>query len=83
VRTAAPVSLHSAPAYPDVDGGRRRQSGIARRLNASIRRLADAVDAVEHGSNEYGTFYRVEGILGGPSGNLPVLDIWIKQAVDG
>jgi hypothetical protein len=28
-------------------------------LRAAIRRLADAVDAVEDGSNEYGTFYRV------------------------
>jgi hypothetical protein len=29
-------------------------------LRAAIRRLADAVDAVEDGSNEYGTFYRKE-----------------------
>ena len=52
-------------------------------LRAAIRRLADAVDAVEDGSNDYGTFYRVEGILDGPSGNLPVVCIWMKQAVDG
>lgn len=30
-------------------------------LRQAIRRLADAVDAVEDGSNEYGTFYRTEG----------------------
>ena len=52
-------------------------------LAAAIRRLADAVDAVEDGSNEYGTFYRVEGMLEGPTGNLPVACIWMKQAIDG
>ena len=52
-------------------------------LRAAIRRLADAVDAVEDGSNEYGTFYRVEGMLEGPTGNLPVVCIWMKQAIDG
>jgi len=34
-------------------------------LRAAIRRLADAVDAVEDGSNEYGAFYCVEGMLEG------------------
>ena len=52
-------------------------------LRAAIRRLADAVDAVEDRSNEYGTFYRVEGMLEGPTGNLQVLCIWMKQAIDG
>ncbi len=52
-------------------------------LRAAIRRLADAVDAVEDGSNEYGTFYRVEGMLEGPAGNLQVVCIWMKQAIDG
>jgi hypothetical protein len=45
-------------------------------LRAAIRRLADAVDAVEERSNVYGTFYRVEGRLEGPTGNLPVVCIW-------
>jgi len=36
-------------------------------LRAAVRQLADAVDAVENGSNEYGTFYRVEGMLEGPT----------------
>ena len=52
-------------------------------LRAAIRRLADAADAVEDGSNEYGTFYRVEGMLEGPTGNLPIVCIWMKQAIDG
>ena len=52
-------------------------------LRAAIRRLADAMDAVEDGSNEYGTFYRVEGMLEGPTGNLPVACIWMKRAIDG
>ena len=50
---------------------------------AAIRRLADTADAVEDSSNEYGTFYRVEGMLEGPTGNLPVACIWMKQAIDG
>jgi hypothetical protein len=41
------------------------------------------LDAIEDRSNEYGTLYRVEGILEGPTGNLQVVCIWIKQAIDG
>ena len=52
-------------------------------LRSAIRQLADGVDAVEDGSNEYGTFYRVEGILEGPTGNLQVVCIWMEQALDG
>ena len=52
-------------------------------LRAAIRRLADAIDAIEDGSNEYGTFYRVEGTLEGPTRNLDVVCIWMKQAIDG
>jgi hypothetical protein len=52
-------------------------------LRAAIRRLADAVDAIEDGSTEYGTFYRVEGMLEGPTGNLAVACIWMKLAIDG
>lgn len=44
---------------------------------------SDAVDAVEDGSNDYGTFYRVDGMLEGPIENLPVVCIWMKQAIDG
>ena len=52
-------------------------------LRAAIRRLSGAVDAIEDGSNEYGTFYRVEGTLEGPTGHLPVVCIWMKRAIDG
>ncbi len=52
-------------------------------LRTAIRRLADTVDAVEDGSNEYGTFYRVEGMLEGPTGNLQVVCIWMKRAIEG
>jgi hypothetical protein len=38
---------------------------------------------VEDGSNEYGTFYRVEGVLHGPTGTLVVVCVWMKRAVDG
>jgi hypothetical protein len=51
-------------------------------LRLAIRRLADAVDGVEDGSNEYGTFYRVEGSLAGPLGTVAVVCIWMKRAID-
>ena len=51
-------------------------------LRHAIRRLADAVDVVEDGANEYGVFYRVEGTLAGPRATLPVVCIWMKQAID-
>ena len=34
-------------------------------------------------TNDYGTFYRVEGVLEGPTGSLSVVCIWMKQAVIG
>ena len=52
-------------------------------LRTAMRQLADAVDAVEDGSNEYGTFYRVEGILEGATGKVQVVCIWMKRAIDG
>ena len=52
-------------------------------LRTAIRQLADAVDAVEDGSNEYGAFYRVEGMLDGATGNVQVVCIWMKRAIDG
>lgn len=51
-------------------------------LRAAIRHLADEVDATEDASNEYGTFYRVEGILKGPAGDLRVVCVWMKRATD-
>jgi hypothetical protein len=52
-------------------------------LGSAIRQQAADVDAIEDGSNEYGTFYRVEGALKGPTGNLQVVCIWMKRAIDG
>jgi hypothetical protein len=52
-------------------------------LRSAITQLADDVDAIEEDSNEYGTFYRVEGTLKGPTGNLQVVCIWMKRAIDG
>lgn len=71
----------------DDKSGYLRQAGFTLEnwpdLLAAVRRLADAVDAVEDRTNEYGTFYRVEGVIEGPAGNLSVVSIWMKQAVDG
>jgi hypothetical protein len=71
----------------DDKSGYLRRAGFEPRnwpdLRAAIRRLADAVDAIEDRSNEYGTFYRVEGLHEGPTGNLQVVCIWMKQAIDG
>jgi hypothetical protein len=51
---------------------------------AGIRRLAFGVEATEDGTNEYGTFYRVEGALVGPNGQeLPVVAIWLRWHSDG
>ena len=55
---------------------------LAPDLLAAVRRLADTADAVEDGTNDYGTFYRVEGVIEGPTGKLSVVCIWMKQAVD-
>jgi hypothetical protein len=71
----------------DDKSGYLRQAGFERKnwpdLFAAVRRLADTVDAVADRTNEYGTFYRVAGALEGPGGTLPVVCIWMKQAVDG
>jgi hypothetical protein len=51
-------------------------------LRAAIRRLADAVDAVEDGTNTARSIGSKECWTARP-GNLPVVCIWMKQAVDG
>ncbi|NEQ19625.1 MAG: hypothetical protein F6K28_08590 [Microcoleus sp. SIO2G3] len=46
--------------------------------------LAESVEAVEDGTNEYGIFYRVEGDLSGTNGvNLSVVTIWLQRQSDG
>ena len=39
-------------------------------LEAAIRRLIGVEEAVEDGTNPYGTFYRIEGLLEGPQSSL-------------
>ena len=52
-------------------------------LKAAIRQLADTLEAVEDRSNEYGTFYRVEGqLIGINDTNLSVTTIWLMRKVD-
>jgi len=47
-------------------------------LMARIRHVAVGAEATEDGTNEYGTFYRVEGILIGPNSHaLRVMTIWL------
>ena len=38
----------------------------------AVRRLAAAVDAAEDGTNDYGTFYRVESVIEGPGAEMPL-----------
>jgi hypothetical protein len=71
----------------DDKSGYLRQAGFELEnwpdLHAAVRRLADAVDAVADRTNEYGTFYRADGVIEGPAGNLPVVCIWMRQKMDG
>lgn len=41
----------------------------------------DEVDAAEDRTNDYGTFYRVEGVLEGPTGSLSVVCIMYQSCV--
>jgi hypothetical protein len=53
-------------------------------LKTAIRIQAVATEAVEDRSNEYGTFYQVEGDLIGANGViLSVVTIWLKRQIDG
>lgn len=52
-------------------------------LDAAIRSLAASAVASEDGRNEYGIFWRVEGLLVGPDCELPVVAIWLQWHVDG
>jgi hypothetical protein len=74
----------------DDKSGYLRQAGFELEnwpnLLGAVRRLADAVDAVdaiEDRTDDDGTFYRVEGVIGASTGPLSVVCIWLKQAVDG
>lgn len=53
-------------------------------LKAAIQALATATEAILDEVNEYGVFYRVEGVLIGANGrNLPVVTIWLQRQQDG
>lgn len=53
-------------------------------LESAIRFLTAQSEAVEDGSNDYGTFYRIVGELAGPNGrSLPVVLIWLEWKLDG
>lgn len=47
------------------------------RPEEAIRQLAESEEAIYDQSNEYGDFYRVEGMIHGPSHSLLVTTIWI------
>src|SRR4051812_17499753 len=51
-------------------------------LRVAIRNLADSAEAVEDGADEYGTFYRVDGQLLGPTVALSVRLIWMEKKTD-
>ncbi|MGI8499777.1 MAG: DUF6883 domain-containing protein [Hassallia sp.] len=49
-------------------------------LLTAIRQLAATNEAVEDNTNEYGTFYRVEGNLQGINNrNLAIVTIWLQS----
>ena len=52
-------------------------------LEAAIRDLASTSESHEDGINEYGVFWRTEGLLKGPLRTLPVVLIWLQWTVDG
>jgi hypothetical protein len=54
-----------------------------RLLEAAIRTLASKVPPSEDGSNVYGTFWRVEGLLQGPMRPVAVVMIWMQWSSDG
>lgn len=52
-------------------------------LKLAIRCMADHNRAIEEMTNEYGTFYRVEGELISIAGqNLSVITIWLHRKID-
>lgn len=52
-------------------------------LTLALRQLADAVEAVEDTTNEYGIFYRVEGeLIGINNRKLLVITIWLNRKID-
>jgi hypothetical protein len=53
-------------------------------LKLAIQRQAKDKEAIKEKSNEYGTFYQVEGELIGVNGvSLSVVTVWIQRQIDG
>jgi hypothetical protein len=53
-------------------------------LKAAIQNQAIATETIEERSNEYGTFYQVEGELVGANGvSLSVVTVWLQRQIDG
>ena len=52
-------------------------------LKQAIILLIQTHEAISDRQNKYGTYYRVEGPLIGPNGNLTVVTVWIERTVDG
>jgi hypothetical protein len=52
-------------------------------LKLAIYQLISIFEAIEDLTNEYGTFYRVEGeLIGVNQTNLFVVTIWLKRKID-
>jgi hypothetical protein len=43
-----------------------------------VGQLAEEAPARENGENDYGTFWRVTGMLRGPVANVKVITIWLE-----
>ncbi len=53
-------------------------------LKAAIQSQAVATEAIEERSNEYGTFYQVEGeLVGANAVSLSVVTVWLQGQIDG
>ena len=66
----------------DDKSGFLRAAGFVRsnpdRLDAAIRELALTAESYEDGENEYGVFWRTEGVLRGPLADVQVVLIWLN-----
>ena len=52
------------------------------RLQEAILELARTAESTEDGRNEYGVFWRTEGMLVGPLAELPIVLIWLQRFAD-
>lgn len=51
-------------------------------LEDAILDMLSRYDAVRDRQNEYGEFYRVDGMLIGPDGSLGAVSVWLKKQRD-